>query len=354
MTVDFRMLLSLIVAAAGAAGCGDAVAPTGPLQSFGFSVSGPSSVAPGGTASFRALDHLSDGTTVDVSSQVTWRSLSPDVLAIQTNGVAQAVGRGEATLVAHYRQSSAFWPVLVIEDGTFVLSGTIKETHAGVNGLFDAGIEVIQGIGAGLRTRSTDFTGAFALYGVAGPIQLRVSANGYETATIAINVTQRHTESIVLTPTSTPPGGLTGAWSLTLISPPCDWPPGVPQQFDLSADLLETAAARLVATVKGAGVVYAEPLLGQLRSGEITLPLAFLPGDVIDGPYYALQLAAGADGSVGVRGIIRALPAGESAIGIFEGAMDYYRGPVWRNDKTVCEGTSTVTLRRVGQSLEGR
>ena len=72
--------------------------------------------------------------------------------------------------------TKASMPVLVLERGTFKLSGRIVET--GDRPLEGVSIDVVSGTGAGLRATANSL-GEYALYGVAGPTQLRVSGNGF-------------------------------------------------------------------------------------------------------------------------------------------------------------------------------
>jgi hypothetical protein len=49
---------------------------------------------------YRATGTFSDGTTADVTDQVTWAAAPHDVLTIAVDGLAQAVGQGSATVTA--------------------------------------------------------------------------------------------------------------------------------------------------------------------------------------------------------------------------------------------------------------
>jgi trimeric autotransporter adhesin len=61
------------------------------------------SIAPGTTAQFTAKGNFSDGSSKDLTSQVTWKSSAPSVATINLNGViglAKAVAPGSATISA--------------------------------------------------------------------------------------------------------------------------------------------------------------------------------------------------------------------------------------------------------------
>ena len=75
--------------------------------------------------------------------------------------------------------------MLVLEPGTFKLSGPLSET--GVGALNGATVEVLSGIGQGLRATSN--SKGYALYGVAGPVRLRASAEGFTPQVLDVVVT---------------------------------------------------------------------------------------------------------------------------------------------------------------------
>jgi hypothetical protein len=60
----------------------------------------PATVALGETQAFSALGVLSDGSTHDVSGQVTWSSSRTDIATIDGDGVATGVAEGDTTITA--------------------------------------------------------------------------------------------------------------------------------------------------------------------------------------------------------------------------------------------------------------
>ena len=65
------------------------------------------SIAPGTTAQFTAKGNFSDGSSKDLTSQVTWKSSAPSVATINFNGViglAKAVAAGSATINAQHER----------------------------------------------------------------------------------------------------------------------------------------------------------------------------------------------------------------------------------------------------------
>ena len=115
-------------------------------------------------------------------------------------GIAAPAQRGEALVGAHAGAVGRL-TVLVLEPGTFKLSGPLSET--GVGALSGATVEVLSGIGQGLRT--TSHSNGYALYGVAGPVRVRASAEGFTPQVLDLVVTNH---------------GATQAFALTLVKQP--------------------------------------------------------------------------------------------------------------------------------------
>ena len=118
---------------------------------------------------------MSDGSTQDYSSKVTWRASDQTVLSISSTGQATGRAGGETLVTASSSQISARANVIVITPGTFRLIGRVVEFGVAVK---DATVAVTSGIGTGLSTQTT-FNGDYRLYGVAGEIQVTVTKDGY-------------------------------------------------------------------------------------------------------------------------------------------------------------------------------
>ena len=162
--------------------------PTGPLPNL--TISGPTTIPPGSTAQFHATVKSTDGSSQDVTSTVTWNSSDTSILTIDAGGVAIARQSGDITIVALLdARSSAITAVTVIPPGTFKLQGTVIWQNNRVEG---AAVQVSAGTGTGLAA-TTDSSGAYRLYGVAGAIEVTVSKPSYvtirQTATITSNTT---------------------------------------------------------------------------------------------------------------------------------------------------------------------
>jgi Bacterial Ig-like domain (group 2) len=174
-----------------------------------ITITGPARVAPGATEQYTATADFSDGTTSDVTSRANWSVFPTTVLQSLGGGRFRAVTAGEANLNAFLSPRGAGFRVLVLPPDTFKLSGTIRDTSGGLENIL---VEVISGTGTGLKTSSAS-GGAYALYGVAGSVQLRVSAPGYslQEATVAVNADAARDFTLT---TSGQTSDVSGAWTL--------------------------------------------------------------------------------------------------------------------------------------------
>jgi hypothetical protein len=198
-------------------------------------ISGPTSVAPGSTTQYRAIAEYSDGSTRDVTEEASWGPNEKWDFPIYftSAGIAAAVKYGELVIGAKYYSTlmsngSAGWMnsalrVFVLDPGTFRLGGTVVNTRGGV--IAGATVEVQSGTGKGLKA-TTDFEGGYAVYGVAGPVRLRTSAEGFPEDVREVNVTQNDVVRVALTPLQDPVD-VSGDWTLT-VTPASGCPAGLP------------------------------------------------------------------------------------------------------------------------------
>ena len=203
--------------------------PTSPseLTLLGIRVSGPATVAPGETAHYTATAEYSDGSSKEVTAGALWSptysetwdpvSRAGFALSFTSPGVTAAGIRGERNLFALYEGKRGMLNVLVLEPGTFRLSGVVTDSSGG--SLDDVAVEVLSGTGKGLKT-TTNNIGQFGLYGVAGPVQLRTSAGGFHADMRDVVVTGNGgSETFALTPVETP-ADVAGTWTMTVRSSP--------------------------------------------------------------------------------------------------------------------------------------
>ncbi len=146
-------------------------------------IDGPASIAPGSTAQLHFIKTFANGTTEDDTSKAAWNSSDSAIVAISSSGLATGVSRGVANVTASYG-ATAGRPFFVLEDGTFVLAGTVTEDTLPVLG---AQVAVTRGTGKGLAA-VTDWQGRYTLYGVAGDIDVQASRDGYVPATRSVSV----------------------------------------------------------------------------------------------------------------------------------------------------------------------
>ena len=198
-------------------------APT--LQSI--QIQGPTTVAPGASAQFTVIGQISDGTTVDLTSVSTWRSSDAAVLSIANNGEAAAGKAGEVVLAAEKDAKRASLQVLVLAPGTFRVTGTVTDSGIPIAG---ATVDLLDGSRAAMTTQ-TDAQGIYRLYGLSGPIELRVRAPGYPEQIHALTVTDDAHSDFALAPTA----ALSGSYELTISADAAACPPS--GRNSLPADL---------------------------------------------------------------------------------------------------------------------
>jgi hypothetical protein len=212
---------------------------------------GPTALAPGAKAQFTAIAERSDGSSEDVTATASWsiwwtgpdrNHTGPNVLKLIGPGIVQGIALGEASVnvqIPFQSNGPATSPalsVLVLEPGTFRISGTV--TSAGLPE--SAAIEIASGTGTGLRTTTDnnfDTRGRYALYGAAGTVELRASANGFDQQIRRIVVTDNMISDFDLSPLVRPTD-VSGSWVATLsASPSCraDTPEAAwDREFDVS------------------------------------------------------------------------------------------------------------------------
>ena len=179
----------------------------------------PDAIAPGQTVQFTATGTLSNGTTEDDTRKVNWTASPASVLSINLNtGEATAQAAGDVTVQATYRTPccQAQVAMTVLPTNTFRLTGKVLESGLPLPA---AAITVLSGIGTGLSA-TTDANGAYRLYGVAGPIQVRFTKSGYDDIVKSFTATQN---DVLDFPEAHQSGGvpsLAGTYTLTLTADP--------------------------------------------------------------------------------------------------------------------------------------
>ena len=175
-------------------------------------IAGPDTIAPGGQGQYQAIAKFADGSTKDVTANATWTSAKAQVLEIDGSGLAKSGQRGLTTLTASFMGVSQTFAVRVLEPGTFVLSGTISGEDR--QPLAGATVAVESGTGTGLSTTS-GAQGEFDLFGVAGAVQLGVSAPEHQSRSINLSVTRDGTTQVFLNRLIIPPPASPSALTIT-------------------------------------------------------------------------------------------------------------------------------------------
>ncbi len=193
--------------------------PTGPESSrspLAPRFDGPASIAPGAAAEYRLVVPYSDGTNEDITASALWGASDQRILSVAQNRVT-ALQRGETDLVATVNGRTHRQHILVLEAGTFRLTGIVRVAGAETDGVE---VRVVSGIGAGL-TATTAVNGEYRLYGVVGDVQIDVMHRSLQRETRSMTLSAHTTADFDLRPVE---GAATlgGAWRLTFnLSPQC-------------------------------------------------------------------------------------------------------------------------------------
>ena len=192
--------------------------PDRPTHLDYFRLAGPGELAPGASASFKAL--LDESATLrDVSGEAQWISSNPSVLSVNA-GLAAGHTAGEATVTARFEElHTDAKAVIVVPAGTYRLQGRVVVQTTPVSPVSMARVEVPA---VGLST-TTDSQGLYTLYGVPPDAELRVAKEGWMPATVSVHL-QDH--NLQLTTPVHP--ALSGTYTLTISPGTCTNGPPVP------------------------------------------------------------------------------------------------------------------------------
>ena len=185
----------------------------------------PSEIAPGESVQLTANAIKSDGSVENVSSQAQWTPMDSLVVQLSSTGLATGKSRGEQVVSARFGGRSAEATIFVLPKGTFRLAGTVQESGFG---LANVALTVTSGVGEGLTTVS-GVDGAYAFYGVSGPVTVQLKKEGYLNSIQQINVTAHSTHDFSMDP-ERPRQDYSGTYVLTITAAsPCrPSPAGLP------------------------------------------------------------------------------------------------------------------------------
>jgi hypothetical protein len=196
---------------------GAACSPASPTPVPGsVVVVGPDLVQPGTSAQYRATERLSDGSTRPVTD-VRWSSSAPDVLQIDSTGLATGRAAGEAVLTAEVAARRGTQSVLVLSAGTYRLHGNILDATSGdpvpgarVEAMVDA-----NGSQPPNAVATAGLDGRYILYGVPAVSDIRVTRDGFLPTTTRVQLASHggRNFSIAWDPGTS---DFTGAYTLTI------------------------------------------------------------------------------------------------------------------------------------------
>ncbi|HYN10423.1 MAG TPA: Ig-like domain-containing protein [Vicinamibacterales bacterium] len=173
-------------------------------------ITGPAEIAPGSTAQFTATGRYADGSTSDITASASWSTFSSNLRHVG-GGRFEGLTVGDAFIGVNMSGRSASRSVIILPAGTFKLSGVVRDASGGLTSVV---VEVVSGTGAGQSTKSFQ-GGSYALFGVAGQVQLRASAPGYTTQEFTLNVTGHAVRDVTLVTTGNTTD-MSGQWTLTV------------------------------------------------------------------------------------------------------------------------------------------
>jgi hypothetical protein len=182
-------------------------------------IRGPQTLAPGETATFRALAFFANGTSRDVTSEASWRSTTSTVVRMEGPGRFNALVRGDAAISVQMIPVTSVLQVVVVPPETYRLSGVVRGSNGAVGGVAGAQVQVLDG-----PERLETFTspqGQYVLFGVPGTARIRVTRAGYQTAEQTVHLTQHQAVDFALS-LSGPLRDLSGTYTLRITLPaPC-------------------------------------------------------------------------------------------------------------------------------------
>jgi hypothetical protein len=182
-------------------------------------IAGPESLAPGSAVQFRAVAHLADGTSREVTTEAGWHSSNAAVLGVSTDGTARGYQAGEAHVRTAYMGVISTREVLILPEGTFRLSGRVTEADI-FPGIVGARVEAVSAAQQSLSTM-TDATGRYRLYGVPPEFELRVSKDAYHDHLQRLVVAGHQTVDFQLR-LVTPRPDVSGSYTLAIaVGPDC-------------------------------------------------------------------------------------------------------------------------------------
>ena len=207
------VLVSIVLPFLGA-GC----SPASPTSLSGeVFVVGPESLQPGASVQYRATERLSDGSTRPVTD-VRWSSSAPNVLQIDSTGLATGRAVGESVVTAEVTDRRGIQSVLVLSAGTYRLYGTILDATSG-DPVPGARLEVSVDANGSLPPIAVSTAGPdgkYSLYGVPALSDIRVTQDGYLPTTTRVELASHNGRNFSIVWDTAAYPDFTGAYTLTI------------------------------------------------------------------------------------------------------------------------------------------
>jgi Carboxypeptidase regulatory-like domain len=306
-----------------------------------LAITGPAEVAPQTTAQFTATGTFTDGTTRDLTSTASWNSSRPALLRHVGGGRFEGVAAGDATVSANALGRSGTRQTIIVPQGTFKLTGTVRDASGGVENVL---VEVISGTGTGLSTRS-GFNGTYALHGVAGPIVLQASAAGYTTQVVSATVNGHGVQDLAVATAETVTD-VSGDWTLVVsTSSACsDTWPALARRREVPTTITQNGTQL---TFRFPTHVFAEfPNRGRIAGTAFSLTLFY------DDYYLDASILERISNTewVGVNGVLTGTATPMTITGQFAGNLHYYQSATPTNFPSTppraCSADPNFELRR--------
>lgn len=187
-------------------------APPGP-STVSLEITSPETIEPGQSMQLTVKATRSDGSAGAPTSPVEWSVGDSAILGVTSAGLATGRRRGETTVRVRSGGREATVRMFVLPAETFALRGVIRDSGVLVE---NATVRVLTGEGTGLEMLTRD-TGSYALYGVAGPVQIEVRKAGYRTVVQQFDVREHTTHDFTME-AERPRPDYSGTYTLTISS----------------------------------------------------------------------------------------------------------------------------------------
>jgi hypothetical protein len=283
-------------------------------------------VPAGGTEQFRAIEHLANGTSRDVTNEAVWRGGNPGILTVSNTGLVSGHQPGETSLSVSYLGRTATRSlVFVLPPGTYKVSGIVRDEGVPVSG---ARVAVTVGSSQGLSATTAD--GFYRLYGVAGPTELQVSKTGYLNEKRQVDVMRHETADFDLR-LGVPRQDISGTYTLRISAAAhCDSLPDDVRTRTYTA-LLEQSGPGVTTTLSGPTFLMGGGRVLNRFSGaveparvtfQVTAPSTYYYWYVYTYPSVLEQLTASM--SYSFSGSVQATVSGPRISGTLDGVVGTY------------------------------